>query len=123
MAYVPKKREVEITKHNGKRKINLTKLDVVAEYMAFADCTRDEALSRVDGVFASLRSLLSRISDTTHVDETILTINNFGKFTMRHVPAHEHTCNHNGQTVSVPDKKKLLFTPAKAWMDTMKDDM
>lgn len=123
MAYVPKKREAEVVKHKGKKKINLTKLDLVSEYMAFADCTRDEALSRVDGVFASLRSLLSRISETPSVDETILTINNFGKFTMRHVPAHEHTCNHNGQTISVPDKKKLLFAPAKAWMDILKDDM
>ena len=123
MAYIPKKRVAEVTKVKGKHQLPLTKLDLVAEYVAFADCTRDEALSRVDGVLACVRSLLSRTSETEGVDEVVLTLNNFGKFTMKHVPAHTHVCNHNGLVVDVPDKRKLLFAPAKAWMDVLKDDM
>lgn len=122
MAYTPKKRVTAVEKKNGKRVVNLTKLDVVAEYAAFADCSRDEALSRVDGVFSALRSLLTRIGDMEHVDDTIVTINNFGKFTLRHVPAHEFKCNHNGTTMDIPDKKKVLFTPAKTWMDVFRED-
>ena len=123
MAYTPKKRVAEVTKVGGKNKLNLTKLDLVAEYVAFADCTRDEALSRVDGVLACIRSLLSRTSEHEQVDEVLLTLNNFGRFNMKHVPAHQHMCNHNGKLVEVPDKRKLLFAPAKAWMDVLKDDM
>ncbi|MBQ5838603.1 MAG: hypothetical protein IIW42_01035, partial [Bacteroidaceae bacterium] len=63
-----------MTKVKGKHQLPLTKLDLVAEYVAFADCTRDEALSRVDGVLACIRSLLSRTSESKGIDEVTLVL-------------------------------------------------
>ena len=100
---------------NGKGVLSMSKMDLINEYAVSYDVSKDEAFLAVEGTLRCIQSLLVRMSIRFDPDIVQLTLANFGRFDLKKVPAHEKYVNVMKTSVTVPEKRKLLFSRSLAW--------
>ena len=66
-----------------------------------------------------MTSLVEAIKDAVVADEE-LTITGFGKFKVKETPPRKARNPRTGESVDVPETRKIVFVPAKALKDAVK---
>ena len=85
--------------------------DLADRLAADGGLTKADARKLLDG-------LVSAITDAASKGEEI-TLNGFGKFNVKDMPAREGRNPATGATIQIAAAKKLTFTPAKALKDKL----
>lgn len=73
--------------------------------------TKADARKLVDSVFTSIADAASKGDE--------ISLNGFGKFKVKDVPAREGRNPATGETIQIAAARKLSFTPAKAVKDKL----
>jgi len=85
--------------------------DLADSLAAGHDLTKADARKLVDSVFTSIADAASKGEE--------ISLNGFGKFKVKDVPAREGRNPATGETIQIAAARKLSFTPAKAVKDKL----
>lgn len=83
----------------------------IADHIASDGMSKADARKLVDGVFAA-------IADAAAKGEEV-SLNGFGKFKVKDVPAREGRNPSTGATIQIAASRKLTFSPAKSVKDKL----